>query len=257
MFGLKIFVWVQTFRRVPRVLPCNFCHPDGSKKEFNLNTNWYFSSYLIKDPYFRITHRCSVTRASWTWAASLFCWCSKIVHKKGIWKERNSKEERLKKILIRKIPSLNKVEFSQNWCISKPDLGDQQPRDVRDVHLFLWLLGFDAGSTVVATLCIECNGWVFIWIIWQTVSRLSQSFWFWQSTKLMPFDTVEQNGAAIRRTHCRSLHPLLDLGALCQVQFVRRNCSWCLHQLSWTGGAINILNVSRSLAVKCKRKLTN
>ena len=27
MFGLKIFVRVQTFRRVPPVLPCNFCHP--------------------------------------------------------------------------------------------------------------------------------------------------------------------------------------------------------------------------------------
>ena len=28
MFGLKTFVRVQTFRRVPPVLPCNFCHPD-------------------------------------------------------------------------------------------------------------------------------------------------------------------------------------------------------------------------------------
>ena len=28
MFGLKIFVRVQTFRRVPPVLPRNFCHPD-------------------------------------------------------------------------------------------------------------------------------------------------------------------------------------------------------------------------------------
>ena len=27
MFGLKIYVRVQTFRRVPPVLPCNFCHP--------------------------------------------------------------------------------------------------------------------------------------------------------------------------------------------------------------------------------------
>ena len=27
MFGLKIFVLVQTFRRVPPMLPCNFCHP--------------------------------------------------------------------------------------------------------------------------------------------------------------------------------------------------------------------------------------
>ena len=29
MFGLKIFVRVQTFRRVPPVLPRNFCHPGG------------------------------------------------------------------------------------------------------------------------------------------------------------------------------------------------------------------------------------
>ena len=29
MFGLKIFVRVQTFRRVPPVLPRNFCHPDS------------------------------------------------------------------------------------------------------------------------------------------------------------------------------------------------------------------------------------
>ena len=28
MFGQKIFVQVQTFRRVPPVLPRNFCHPD-------------------------------------------------------------------------------------------------------------------------------------------------------------------------------------------------------------------------------------
>ena len=27
MFGLKIFVRVQTFWQVPLVLPCNFCHP--------------------------------------------------------------------------------------------------------------------------------------------------------------------------------------------------------------------------------------
>ena len=26
----EIFVRVQTFRRVPPVLPCNFCHPDLS-----------------------------------------------------------------------------------------------------------------------------------------------------------------------------------------------------------------------------------
>ena len=28
MFGLKTFVQIQTFRRVPPVLPRNFCHPD-------------------------------------------------------------------------------------------------------------------------------------------------------------------------------------------------------------------------------------
>ena len=60
-----------------------------------------------------------------------------------------------KKIIFIKIPSLNKVEFSQNWCISKPDLGDQQPRDVQIVHLFCGYT--DAGSIVVATLCVECN----------------------------------------------------------------------------------------------------
>ena len=31
MFGLKIFVRVQTFQRVPPVLPCNFCHPENTK----------------------------------------------------------------------------------------------------------------------------------------------------------------------------------------------------------------------------------
>ena len=35
MFGLKIFVRVQTFWRAPPVLPCNFCHPDAWKL-------WYF-----------------------------------------------------------------------------------------------------------------------------------------------------------------------------------------------------------------------
>ena len=33
MFGLKIFVRVQTFRRVPPVLPCNFCHPVRRRNE--------------------------------------------------------------------------------------------------------------------------------------------------------------------------------------------------------------------------------
>ena len=32
MFGLKIFVRVQTFRRAPPVRPCNFCHPGLTDK---------------------------------------------------------------------------------------------------------------------------------------------------------------------------------------------------------------------------------
>ena len=35
MFGLKIFVRVQIFRRVPPVLPCNFCHPDFGSDKIN------------------------------------------------------------------------------------------------------------------------------------------------------------------------------------------------------------------------------
>ena len=35
MFGLKIFVQVQTFRRVPPVLPCNFCHPVSDIEDDN------------------------------------------------------------------------------------------------------------------------------------------------------------------------------------------------------------------------------
>ena len=37
MFGLWIFVQVQTFRRVPPVLPCNFCLLDGGD-----DICWYF-----------------------------------------------------------------------------------------------------------------------------------------------------------------------------------------------------------------------
>ena len=36
MFGLKIFVRVQTFRRVSPVLPCNFCHPGADGVVFFL-----------------------------------------------------------------------------------------------------------------------------------------------------------------------------------------------------------------------------
>ena len=42
MFGLKLFVWVQTFRRVPPVLPRNFCHPgddDGLTAGSSCRTN--------------------------------------------------------------------------------------------------------------------------------------------------------------------------------------------------------------------------
>ena len=35
MLGLKIFVRVQTFRRGPPVLPCNFCHPVTKNVIFN------------------------------------------------------------------------------------------------------------------------------------------------------------------------------------------------------------------------------
>ena len=33
----EIFVGVQTFRRVPPVLPCNFCHPAGQYKVISLH----------------------------------------------------------------------------------------------------------------------------------------------------------------------------------------------------------------------------
>ena len=40
MFGLKIFVRVQTFRRVPPVLPRNFCHPDDDYDHSWLTGCW-------------------------------------------------------------------------------------------------------------------------------------------------------------------------------------------------------------------------
>ena len=39
MFGLKIFVQVQTFRRVPPVLPRNFCHPEPEQDVIGLSTH--------------------------------------------------------------------------------------------------------------------------------------------------------------------------------------------------------------------------
>ena len=44
MFGLKIFVRVQTFRQVPPVLPRNFCHPAVRGVRFLL-TQW--DAYVI------------------------------------------------------------------------------------------------------------------------------------------------------------------------------------------------------------------
>ena len=46
MFGLKIFVRVQTFRRVPPVLPRNFCHPDCNQKYLS-NKAQDFSEYSL------------------------------------------------------------------------------------------------------------------------------------------------------------------------------------------------------------------
>ena len=40
MFGLKIFVRVQTFRRVPPVLPRNFCHPDKDCIDDDDDDDW-------------------------------------------------------------------------------------------------------------------------------------------------------------------------------------------------------------------------
>ena len=40
MFKLKIFVRVQTFRRVPPVLPRNFCHPAVLQLDFDRVSSW-------------------------------------------------------------------------------------------------------------------------------------------------------------------------------------------------------------------------
>ena len=42
-FGLKIFVWVQTFRRVPPVLTCNFGHPGKQCMKCKNITSQFFS----------------------------------------------------------------------------------------------------------------------------------------------------------------------------------------------------------------------
>ena len=43
MFRLQIFVWVQTFRRVPPLLPCNFCHPATC---YNI-LQWYMAWMML------------------------------------------------------------------------------------------------------------------------------------------------------------------------------------------------------------------
>ena len=48
MFGLKIFVRVQTFRQVPPVLPCNFCHP--ASKTFDDSSIDFFIHYFTTEP---------------------------------------------------------------------------------------------------------------------------------------------------------------------------------------------------------------
>ena len=49
MFGLKIFVRVQTFRRVPPVLPCNFCHPDVYRKASSPSLSLSLSFLTVGD----------------------------------------------------------------------------------------------------------------------------------------------------------------------------------------------------------------
>ena len=46
MFGLRIFVWVQTFRRGPPMPPHNFCHPGIS---YYLVINRYFKMWAKYD----------------------------------------------------------------------------------------------------------------------------------------------------------------------------------------------------------------
>ena len=53
MFGLKIFVRVQTFRWVPPVLPRNFCHPDVS-------TNEIICHDVTQQYIFHIIHICNI-----------------------------------------------------------------------------------------------------------------------------------------------------------------------------------------------------
>ena len=64
MFGLKIFVQVQTFMRIPPVLPCNFCHPGWTWTEAMsaavLSTRlWFFTAFFnLNDCFFKILFEC-------------------------------------------------------------------------------------------------------------------------------------------------------------------------------------------------------
>ena len=51
MFGFKIFVRVQTFWRVPTVLPCNFCHP-GTSNNANIHANNHVYELLLQIYFF-------------------------------------------------------------------------------------------------------------------------------------------------------------------------------------------------------------
>ena len=57
MFRIKIFIWVQTFRRVPPVLPRNFCHPEEKNNLFPVVMS-FVSLFLCVEslPSFNKTH---------------------------------------------------------------------------------------------------------------------------------------------------------------------------------------------------------
>ena len=80
------------------------------------------------------------------------------------------------------------------------------------MQLCIFFCGYtytDAGSIVVATLCVECNAMV------ESSSESSdrqcqdclKTLDLGSQPKFMPFDTVEQNGATIQRTHSLSQSP--------------------------------------------------
>ena len=63
MFGLKIFVRVQTFRRVSPVLPCNFCHP-GWRHELLL----VITRSLKHNGWWYLCFPATETTSGWWWA---------------------------------------------------------------------------------------------------------------------------------------------------------------------------------------------